>query len=135
MVSEKTKEIFVYFVSVGLSIMILLFFIGATWIGFEAKSLCRDATREYKGKTCVHSLEMQLQDEGRGFRSRNDAIWALGQIGDSEALPTLEEFYTGEIPDREPLDEMISQYELKKAIALLKGGTNITAFIWRESIK
>lgn len=135
MVFGKIKEIIVYFVSVGLSIVILFFFIGSTWIGFEAKTLCRDARRDYKEQTCVRSLEMQLKDEGRGFRSRNDAVWALGQIGDSEALPTLEEFYTGEIPDREPLDEMISQHELEKAIKLLKGGTNITAFIWRDSIK
>jgi hypothetical protein len=74
-----------------------------------------------------------LEDENRSFKARNSAIWALGQFGDSRALPVLEKYYTGNIPDREPLNGTISQYELKKAIKLAKGGTNISAFIWRTS--
>jgi hypothetical protein len=59
----------------------------------------------------------------------------LGEFGGSRALPVLQKYYTGNIPDREPLDEMISQYELKKAIELASGGPNITAWLWREEIK
>jgi hypothetical protein len=59
------------------------------------------------------------------MRHRNSAIWALGQLGDGRALPALERYYMGIIPDREPFDEMISQYELNKALHLAKGGTNI----------
>jgi hypothetical protein len=55
----------------------------------------------------------------------------LGQYGDNRALPALQNYYTGDIPEKEPLDKMISQYELKKAIKLAKGGLNITALFWR----
>jgi HEAT repeat protein len=72
-----------------------------------------------------------LKDENKGFRERNDAVWALGQLGDSRALPVLRKFYTGDIPEVELLDGVISQYELKKAINLTSGGVNISAFIWR----
>jgi hypothetical protein len=49
-------------------------------------------------------------------------------------LPVLEKYYTGDIPDREPLDRMISQYELKKAIDLASGGTNVASLLWRDFI-
>ncbi|MDD4026597.1 MAG: HEAT repeat domain-containing protein [Candidatus Shapirobacteria bacterium] len=75
-----------------------------------------------------------LEDENRGFRARNSAIWALGQLGNPNSLPTLQKFYTGNIPDREPLDKTISQYELKKAINLTSGGKNITAIFWRYNL-
>lgn len=132
------KEKLFYLVAIGVSIFILFFFIGSVWIGYEAKSLCQNAKWQYLPADrqvdgdCVEALMLQLDDEHQGFRARNHAIWALGQLGDKRALPLLQKYYTGNIPDREPLDEMISQYELKKAINLAEGGTNITAFIWRE---
>jgi len=55
-------------------------------------------------------------------------------LGDSRALPTLQKYYTGNIPNREPLDGVISQYELKKAINLTSGGVNLTAIFWRYGI-
>lgn len=124
------KQNFLYILAVGLSIFLLFFFITCTWIGFEVKSLCVDVSSKYGG-TCLDSLIMSLQDNTNSFKSRNDAIWALGQIGDPKALPVLQSFYTGNIPDREPYNDTISQYELKKAINLTSGGTNLSAFIWR----
>lgn len=122
-----------YAIVVGISIFLLFFVIVCTWIGYEAKTQCQDAQREYGGD-CVESLIKLLNDEHRGFRARNDAIWALGEMGDSRALPVLESYYTGNIPDREPLNEMISQYELRKAVNLTSGGPNITAWFWRWNI-
>lgn len=55
------------------------------------------------------------------------AVWALGQIGDARALPVLQEYYTGNIPPRESPERVISRYELKKAIHLLRGGWNVRA--------
>jgi len=55
----------------------------------------------------------------------------LGQLGDNRTLPVLQSYYTGDIPEREPLDKTISQYELKKAINLTSGGFNMSAIIWR----
>jgi len=124
------KEKLFYAVAVGISIFLLFFFIGCAWIGYEAKTLCQNAKWEYGGD-CVEALIAQLNDEHQGFRIRNHAIWALGQFGDSRALPVLQSNYTGNIPAREPLDGTISQYELKKAVNLTSGGLNITAFLWR----
>jgi hypothetical protein len=92
--------------AVGLSIMLLFFMIGCSWIGYEVKIACEGA--------------------------RNRAIWALGQLGDERALLVFEKYYTGEIPEREPLSEVISQYELKKAIKMAEGGVNLSAWVWRE---
>ena len=99
-------------------------------IGFGVNRACKDAQKSYSGD-CVDALTGQLTDEKSTFRTRNTAIWALGQLGDSRALPALRRYYTGKIPPREPIDAGISQYELKKAIHLLEGGINITAVFWR----
>ncbi len=127
---RSIKKIAVLFISIGISIMLLLFVITGTWIGFEVKQVCATAKRNYSGE-CVNALIAQLDDTQNSFYDRNKAIWALGQLGDSKALPTLQKYDTGNIPDREPLNETISQYELKKAIKLIEGGLNITAFLWR----
>lgn len=124
------KSKILYLSAIGVSIFLLFFIITCSWIGYEAKSACRTAQRDYPGD-CVESLISLLKDESRDFRSRNDAIWALGQFGDPRALPVLQSFYTGVIPDREPLAKTISQYELQKAINLTSGGVNISAPFWR----
>lgn len=116
--------------AIGLSIFVLFFVICCTWIGYDVKQQCKDAQSQYGGD-CVESLTALLNDENRGFKDRNSAIWALGELGDGRALPVLEGYYTGIIPDREPLAKTISQYELKKAIKLARGGLNISAFFWR----
>lgn len=124
------KDKIMYLAAIGTSIFFLFFFITSVWIGYEAKSLCQQAQEQYSGD-CIEALIVQVDDEHQGFRDRNHAIWALGQIGDSRALPVLEKHFTGNMPDREPLDETISQYELQKAIKLASGGTNLTAWMWR----
>lgn len=117
--------------AVGLSIVLLFFMIGCSWIGYEVKIACEEAKR-YKEGDCVEALMAVVDDEKMGFWERNRAIWALGQLGDDRALQVFEKYYTGEIPEREPLGEMISQYELKKAIKLAEGGVNLSAWVWRE---
>ncbi len=122
-----------YIVIIGISIFILFFVIACIWIGYDVKQRCLDAKSQYEGN-CTEALVTLLKDEDRGFKDRNSAIWALGQLGDAKALPVLQSYYTGNIPDREPLNAVISQYELSKAINLVNGGTNITAFFWRYGI-
>lgn len=124
----------IYLGAIGVSVFLLIFVISCTWIGFDVKNQCQIATRTYGGD-CVTALSALVSDEHRGFRERNNAIWALGQLGDSRAYPLLKTMYTGNIPDREPLDTMISQYELKKAVALTNGGYNMTAIFWRYGIQ
>ena len=133
MKTKNLKQTFLYLSAVGASIFLLFFVITCTWIGFDVKDQCQKAKGEYGGD-CVEALIAVLNDEGKGYRTRNSAIWALGQLGDSRALPVLESYYTGNIPDREPLDGTISQYELKKAINLTSGGVNLSAPFWRYGI-
>lgn len=133
----KTKNIIrklLYLGAIGVSIFILFFVITCTWIGYDVKQKCQDAKYQYGGN-CTEALILLLNDENRGFRDRNNAIWALGQLGDPNALPVLQSYYTGDTPEREPLDKVISQYELKKAVNLTSGGKNITAIFWRFGIK
>lgn len=130
MKTRSIKNIVAYIFSIGVSISILIFIVACSWIGNEVKSQCVKARLEYGGD-CVESLGRLLSDETKGFKDKNDAIWALGQLGDSRAVPILTRYYTGVIPPREPLDQGISQYELDKAIKLANGGTNIIAWTWR----
>ncbi len=132
-INKQLKQQIFFIGAIGASIFLLFFVIFCTWIGFDVKSQCQEAKSEYDGD-CTEALINLLNDESRSYRSRNSAIWALGQLGDSRALPVLQSFYTGNIPPKEPLDKGISQYELKKAINLTNGGFNATAIFWRYSI-
>jgi hypothetical protein len=122
-----------YVAAVGLCIALLFLVIGVTWIGVDVKSQCETAQSDYGGD-CVGALVALVQDADRGYRNRNSAIWALGQLGDSRAQAALQELYTGIIPPREPLDAGLSQYELRKAIDLTGGGQNPLAAFWRYGI-
>lgn len=135
------KQNLLYVTAIGFGIFALFFVVTCSWIGYEVKDLCQQAKKDYPTVTaskeqasCVDALIMLLTDTNQGFRPRNDAIWALGQLGDSRALPVLQSFYTGEIPPKEPLNKVISQYELKKAINLTSGGFNLGAIVWRNQI-
>lgn len=130
---KNIKEKLFYAGAIGVSIFLLFFIIACSWIGYDVKKQCQDIKRQYDGD-CVEGLITVLNDEGKGFKERNSAIWALGQLGDERALPVLKSYYTGNIPPRESLYKTISQYELKKAINLTSGGLNISAFIWRNGV-
>lgn len=131
--SKKNQSVFWYFIIVLVSLAIVLCCAVIIWIGYEVVSACRSAQQQYEGD-CVEALASVVRDEGQSFTARNDAIWALGQLGDARALPTLEEFYSGEMPEREPWDKTLSQYELQKALALLQGGSNYLAWTWRWAV-
>lgn len=128
---KNIKNKILYFLAVGGGVLILIFLITNIWIGHDVKRICQEAKWEYGKDDCVDALAIQLDDEKQGYRTRNHTIWALGQIGESRALPILKKYYTGNIPEREPVDKTISQYELKKAVMLAEGGLNISAFFWR----
>ncbi|MDQ1289203.1 MAG: hypothetical protein QG622_2769 [Actinomycetota bacterium] len=68
------------------------------------------------------------------MRSRNDATWALGQLGDSRALPVVRKYYSGWDGESEPLDVVLSQYELKKALKQLEGDVNLGRYVWRFTV-
>lgn len=124
------KKIIIYIFVAGVIAVAGMFFVSVLVIGNSVKDVCRVAQTKYQGD-CVESLVVFVADENNSFRERNRAIWALGQMGDERGLMVLEKNYTGAEKDRESLDEDLSQYELQKAIKLVKGGKNVTAFVWR----
>ncbi len=130
---SKFKKPLLFLLSLSLSLFILFFIVTSSWIGYDIKSKCRESKADYGGN-CAQAFISLLKDENRSFNSRNTAIWALGQIGNPLALPVLQSFYTGKIPDREPLNKTISQYELKKAINLVNGGTNLASIFWKYNL-
>jgi hypothetical protein len=128
---EKIKRWFLYSAIVGVGFFILVFLITCTFIGVDVRERCLAAKAKYSGD-CVQALTQTLDDESNTFRERNYAIWSLGQLGDSRATEVVSKYYTGNIPDREPYDDGLSQYEMKKALKLLNGGFNITHLIWNQ---
>jgi len=125
------KNLIIYILSVGVLLCLFIFFITCTQIGYEVKNRCEIAQTRYGGE-CVDALMDQVADESTKT-GKNDAIWALGQMGDKKALVFLEKYNNKQpLPNREPWNQGISQYELRKAISLLKGGFNISAFVWRD---
>ncbi len=132
---SNIKKKIIYLFAIGLSIFLFIFFIGSIWIGYEVNRVCFEAKRNYGKSDCVQALIYLVEDKNRSFRTRNEAVWALGQFADSKALPVLQKYYTGNIPERESYDQILTQYELQKAINLIRGEINLTAWIWRWKIK
>ena len=76
------------------------------------------AAHPHPGDDVASLIDFMKSDE-HSLRERNLAVWTLGRLRDSAALPALEPFYTGEECDH---DTQLCQGELHKAIALC-GGT------------
>jgi len=108
---------------------ILVLFLAVSWlIGSSVHKMCRDATGEYGGDR-VSALMKYADSPAHSLRDRNRAVWALGNLGDSRAVPWLKKRYTGQPCDH---DHMLCQKELKQAIHLCQGGVNLPALVWRR---
>jgi len=127
---KKWLHVVFLIAAIGASIGLLFFVVSCTTIGFSVKEHCADAQAEYGGE-CVPALAALLEDESKSFAERNSAIWALGQMGDAQALPVLEKYSTGVIPEHGSLEDNLSQLLLTRAIKLIESGVNLTAWAWR----
>jgi hypothetical protein len=108
--------------------LVIAFLLMCLIVGSGVHSVSTMALREHPGDK-VAALMAFVESEHHTYRDRNRAIWALGQLGDSRALPLLQKHYTGKASNDK---NALSQYELGKAIVLCKGGTNIGAYVWRH---
>ena len=77
----------------------------------------------------VTALLVVATSTERSVSERNSAVWALGQLGNSRALASLEELYSGENCDH---SDELCQYGLEKAIRLCRGDRNVGALVWRH---
>ncbi|MDQ1292932.1 MAG: hypothetical protein QG608_813 [Actinomycetota bacterium] len=130
---KRLLKITVRVVAAGAAIAVVAFLGISLWIGHDVASHCSKAKDVYGGD-CVQALTEQLDDETQNYRSRNNAIWALGQLGDRRALPVLREYYVGWAGEGDSWDNALSQYELKKALNWLEGDANFGRFIWRFAV-
>ena len=101
------------------------------WISSDVRATCYEARQEFEG-ACVEALIAYTKSDQHTLQERNNAIWALGEIGDKRALPALEELLRTEKPCPSPcnVSACICQYSLEKAIRLCEG-LNIARWVWR----
>jgi len=129
---KSLKKFIVCLIALGVVFFIAVFLITSVLIGRSVRGRCALAQEKYSG-SCVETLTSVLANPESPYVDRNHVVWALGQLGDKEALPVLKRYYQGFVPDyREPYNEELSQYELSKAIKLLEGGWNLSAWVWRR---
>jgi len=88
-----------------------------------------DAALQAHAGDQIAALMKFVETQTHSLQERNRAIWALGQLGDSRALPLLERHFTGGPCDHE---RALCQRELAKALEKCRGATNLTAFVWRH---
>ena len=121
------KKVLVYGTLSCLAFLLAAFVMICFSIRSSVKKISAEATQQYPGDR-IEALITYVKSENHSLRQRNRAVWALGQIGDERALPTLEKSYTGGPCDH---DSRLCQGELQKAIKLCKGGFNATAWLPR----
>jgi len=103
--------------------VLVMYGVGCRMIFSGVQRYSRDAQASYGGAP-VEALIALARDQQAVFEQRNNAIWALGQIGDPRALPVLKQLETGVIqhPPYDP-ESYIVQYSVKKAIRQINGFT------------
>jgi hypothetical protein len=96
--------------------MFALYGLGARLIFKGVQHYATDAQSLYGGDS-VGALIALVEDETASFEKRNSAIWALGQLGNDRALPTLQMLDTNEVQEA-PYNSTayIVQYNVEKAI-------------------
>jgi hypothetical protein len=108
----------------GIAIVALLI----CWqIGTSVSAICEIAIAEHPGGP-IEALIAYAGSPEHALTDRNRAVWARGQLGDHRALPFLESRWTGAPCDHQ---NDLCQRGLAKAIALCRGGTNLSAHVWR----
>lgn len=126
---RRLRSLVLTLLLLGSGILLLLGLTGTAGMNYHVKNQCHEAKSTYGGD-CVSALLDLIDDPQQSYRARNYAINNVGYFDDPRALPLLRSYYTGVIPPREPLDDGISQYELRKAIQFLEGETELP-FLFR----
>lgn len=101
------------------------------WISSDVRAACREARQEFGGD-CVEALIAHANSDQHTLEERNQAIWALGEIGDKRALPSLEKLLRTEklCPSPCNVSTSMCRYSIEKAIRLCSG-LNIARWVWR----
>lgn len=105
---------------IGSAVVLLAVLAAAAWWSIRSgvEHASQAAVQEYPGDR-VLALITYAESDRHSFADRNRAVWALGRLRDARALPALERQYVGEPCNHA---QMLCQYELKKAINLIRKG-------------
>ena len=115
-------------ISVTLCIILISLFCAAElMIGSGVSKYCEQAQAKFRGDRIEALMEM-VNCEACTLDDRNHAVWALGQLSDSRALPVLERYYTGEPCNH---NYRLCQYELKKALSRVRSGSHYEIAFWK----
>lgn len=125
------KKALLFAIPGGALALAILYAIACLFIFTSVRSICTKAEREFQ-QDHVTSLMAVVNSEKFTYKDKNDAIWALGQIGAKQALPLLEGMYTGIRDERCNLDENICQYELEKAIRFINSRFIVTRWMYKN---
>ena len=98
----------------------------------SVRNVCGSATARYPGDN-VEALIALVESQDASFREKNQAIWALGQIGDERALPLLRKLDTDDSQSRPyDADSYIVEYSVEKAIGQIESGFTLTRWMYRR---
>lgn len=119
------KKIIILFVS----FLLIVFIVSYIAIYNHVKNTCFNAKKIY-GQDCVTSLIKIIQSDKASLREKNSAVWALGQLADTRALPFLYELNkTTPKQDRCGYDSYLCKYEVEKAVKWCENG-NATSWMY-----
>lgn len=127
----KNKNLFLWLGLTVPGLLFVIFVVSSISIGTGVQEIINEARDLHQGNR-IESLIHFMESEEIPVSKRNRAVWALGQMGESRALPFL---IKHSLSEEEHSDQALSRHELKKAIKLCKGGWNITAWTWRRFVK
>ena len=87
---NRLKKFITYFL-----IIIIFFVILSVIFSFHAiytgvKNVCVEAKQEF-GQNCVQSLILYIRSDDHTQKEKIHAVWALGQLADKGAIPSLED--------------------------------------------
>lgn len=104
--------------------LVVLYSAGLGLIFFAVDGVAEDARATYPGDH-VEALIALVEDKAAPLEKRHSAIWALGQIGDKRALPTLRALDT-----HGDTSEGIAQSDVNEAIQQTEKGS-ATRWVYR----
>lgn len=92
------------------------------------KTICDEYQARFEGGNCVQSLTASIESIETSVQEKNDALWALSQLGREESLPFL---YELEEQQNSGSDERFSDIMLNRAIRFSEGRT-LTKWMYKD---
>ena len=100
--------------------LLVLFCIAELMIGLGVRRFSQIAQEQFPGKR-FDALIAMVDCESCNLHDRDQAVWALGQLGDTRALPVLQKYCTGKECDHL---KNLCQYKLQIALRHLRHEDN-----------